>query len=67
MSMERKEFPHLLTKALITPSRSGSNIPGREAGGPIRMHAGIQGEGDLSVALHGWANPVTKVRITNLS
>jgi hypothetical protein len=31
------------------------------------MHAGIQGEGDLSVALHGWVNTVAKVTITRLS
>ncbi len=34
---------------------------------PIRMHAGIQGVGDLSVALHGWVNPVAKVTITRVS
>jgi len=31
---------------------------------PIGMHAGIQGVGDLSVALHGWKDPVAKVAIT---
>jgi hypothetical protein len=34
---------------------------------PIRMHAGIQGAGDLSVALHGWVNPVAKITITRVS
>ncbi len=34
---------------------------------PIRMHAGIQGVGDLSIALHGWVNPVAKVTITRVS
>jgi hypothetical protein len=34
---------------------------------PIRHHAGIQGVGDLSVALHGWVDPVAKVTITRIS
>lgn len=33
---------------------------------PIRMHAGIQGVGDLSVALHGWVDPVARVTITRV-
>jgi len=33
----------------------------------IRLHAGIQGGGDLSVALHGWVNPVARVTITRVS
>lgn len=34
---------------------------------PIRLHAGIQGGGDLSVALHGWVNPVARVTITRVA
>ncbi len=32
----------------------------------IRLHAGIRGVGSLSVALHGWVNPVARVTITRL-
>lgn len=31
---------------------------------PIQHHPGITGAGDLSVALHGWRDPVAKVTIT---
>jgi hypothetical protein len=33
----------------------------------IRDHPGIQGVGDLSVALHGWTDPVAVVTITRVS
>jgi hypothetical protein len=34
---------------------------------PVGVHAGIAGVGDLSVSLHGWANPVVRVRIQRIS
>lgn len=32
----------------------------------IKRHAGIQGVGDLSVALHGWVDPVARVTISRV-
>ena len=37
-----------------------------EMGGVIHMHAGIVGDGDLSIDPHGWTNPVARLSITLL-
>jgi hypothetical protein len=34
---------------------------------PIQLHPGITGVGDLSVALHGWTDPVARVTIERIS
>ncbi len=34
--------------------------------GPIHLHPGIAGSGDLSPAMHGWSNPVARVTIARL-
>ena len=31
---------------------------------PIQLHPGIKGNGDLTIAMHGWTDPVARVTIT---
>ncbi|MDH5179801.1 MAG: spondin domain-containing protein, partial [Gammaproteobacteria bacterium] len=55
---------------------SCQNIPGPHCGGEgynaaggegyVHVHAGIHGEGDLSVKAYDWRNPVAKVTITRM-
>jgi hypothetical protein len=48
------------------PGQEVSN-PALAEGGVIAHHAGIQGGvGDLSPPVHGWTNPVAKVKVTAL-
>lgn len=50
----------------IGPVAAAPDGNGRVAtpGGVIAPHPGIQGDGDLSAALHGWEDPVAKLSVT---
>ncbi|MCH8815687.1 MAG: spondin domain-containing protein [Chloroflexi bacterium] len=43
---------------------TGASNPDLAEGGVIGAHAGIQGSDDLTVADHGWTDPVARVTIT---
>ena len=43
---------------------TGAMNPDLAEGGVITMHSGIQGGYDLTVADHGWSNPVARITIT---
>ncbi len=43
--------------------QSGTSNPALAEHGVIRLHAGIQGVGDLDPELHHWSNPVIRVTI----
>ena len=45
---------------------TGSSNPTLVEGGRIHHHDGIQGSGDLLVEVHGWTDPVTRVRVTRI-
>jgi hypothetical protein len=56
----------LIGGAVNEPGQEVSN-PALAEGGVITHHAGIQnGVGDLSPSVHGWTNPVAKVKVTAL-
>ncbi|MCH7698525.1 MAG: spondin domain-containing protein [Chloroflexi bacterium] len=43
---------------------TGMSNPALAEGGVIRMHAGIEGGTDLTVADHGWTNPVARITVS---
>lgn len=43
---------------------TGMSNPALAEGGVITMHAGIQGGADLTVADHGWTNPVARITVS---
>ncbi len=43
---------------------TGMSNPALAEGGVITMHAGIQGGTDLTVADHGWTNPVARITVS---
>ena len=43
---------------------TGMSNPDLAEGGVISMHAGIQGGYDLTVADHGWSNPVARITVS---
>jgi hypothetical protein len=62
---------------LVPPCSALSGVPSSEPGtgesnpalaenGVIQHHPGIQGEADLSVDIHGWADPVAEYEITRI-
>jgi len=68
-----QDFAHLVPPCQLLIG-GAVNVPGQEVsnpalaeGGVIAHHAGIQsGVGDLSPSVHGWTNPVAKVKVTAL-
>jgi hypothetical protein len=42
---------------------TGVSNPALAEGGVIRHHRGIQGTDDLDPAIHGWTDPVARIRI----
>lgn len=45
---------------------TGTTNPALAEGGVIHVHEGIQGDGDLIPAVHGWTDPVATLTITTL-
>jgi hypothetical protein len=43
---------------------TGMSNPDLAEGGVITVHAGIQGGDDLTVADHGWSDPVARITVT---
>ena len=43
---------------------TGMSNPDLAEGGVITMHSGIQGGYDLTVADHGWSNPVARITVS---
>ncbi|MFQ5473441.1 MAG: spondin domain-containing protein, partial [Dehalococcoidia bacterium] len=43
---------------------TGASNPDLAEGGVISAHAGVQGGADLTVADHGWTDPIARVTIT---
>ena len=43
---------------------TGMSNPALAEGGVIRMHGGIEGGTDLTVADHGWTNPVARITVS---
>jgi hypothetical protein len=46
---------------------TGSSNPALAEGGVIHHHTGIAGGNDLSVAIHGWTNPVARITVTRVN
>ncbi len=46
---------------------TGMSNPALAEGGVISMHAGIEGGTDLTVADHGWTDPVARIMVTTVA
>jgi hypothetical protein len=42
---------------------TGVSDPALAEGGVIQHHAGIEGGSDLDPAIHGWTDPVARIRV----
>lgn len=57
----------VLTGVASSDPGTGMSNPALVEGGVIRHHPGIQGIADLDPAIHGWTDPVARVRIERVN